>query len=119
MTKQEIAYLLNAGYTMQEIMSLDGVKPAQDPAPVSEQKSAQDPAPAPEQKPAQDPAPEQKPTGENAVLAAIENLTRTIQAGNIRAGGFPAPQGENSAENILANIINPPGYTGGNEKGGK
>lgn len=118
MTKQEIAYLLKAGYTMQEIMSLDGIQPTQDPEQKPEKKSEpeQKPTQEHEQKPAQ--APEQKPTGDNAILAAIENLTNTIRAGNIRAGGFPAPEGANSTENILASIINPPGYTGGNEKGG-
>ena len=116
MTKQEIAYLLKAGYTMQEIMSLDGIKPTQEHEQKPTQEPEQKPAQEPEQKPAQES--EQKPTGDNAILAAIEKLTNTIRAGNIRAGGFPAPEGANSTENILASIINPPGYTGGNEKGG-
>lgn len=105
MDKRELAFLLQSGFTVSEIMGL--VNPsdhAEDPAPA--------PAPEPEPEPALVQAPAAQPAGDSAVLAAIENLTKTIQAGNIRAGGFPAPDGGNTAENILANIINPPGYAG-------
>ena len=95
-SKQEIAYLLKSGFSLSEIMQTDGIVP-QDPEPV----------PAPE------PVPVPAPADNADVLAAIEKLTQTIQAGNIRAGGFRDPLPENSAENILANIINPPGYTTG------
>ena len=116
-SKQEIAYLMKSGYTMQEIMALDGV--AGDPAPETPAPAPETPAPAPApETPAPAPAPAGGPGPDpNAgVLAAIEKLTQTIQAGNIRAGGFPAPNPENSAETILANIINPPGYTAGKNK---
>ena len=121
-SKQEIAYLMKSGFSMTEIMALDNPShenpapaPAPDPAPAPAPAPAPDPAPAPAPAPAPDPAPAPAPAGENAVLAAIENLTKTIQASNIRAGGFPAPDSGNSAETILANIINPPGYTGKKE----
>ena len=58
------------------------------------------------------PAPAPAPAPQNEILAAIEKLSNTIQAGNIRAGGFPAPDGGITADQVLANIINPPGYTG-------
>ena len=102
-SKAEIAYLIKSGYSMSEIMALDGIEPEQKPA---------DPKPA-------DPEPEPKPAepiiakdvaDNKNVLEAIENLTKAIQAGNIRAGGFPAPEGERTADAILASIINPPGY---------
>ena len=108
-SKQEIAYLLQSGFSLAEIMQTDGVT-ITDPAP------APDPEPAPAPAPVPAPAPDPAPDSDSAVLAAIENLTRTIQAGNIRAGGFTPPAGENTAEAILANIINPPGYTAGNKK---
>ena len=106
-SKQEIAYLLKSGFSLGEIMATDGIAPAQTPEPAPAPEPEPAPAPAPEPAPA--PAPEPQTA---SVLAAIENLTKTIQAGNIRAGGFPAPAGESTAETILANIINPPGYTG-------
>ncbi len=98
-SKQEIAYLLKSGFSLSEIMQTDGIEPAPAPAP--------EPAPAPAPEPAPAPAQDNK-----SVLEAIENLTKVIQAGNIRAGGFPSPEGEKTADSILANIINPPGYTG-------
>lgn len=107
-SKQEIAYLLKSGFSLSEIMQTDGVV-ISDPAP------AADPAPDPEPVPvvpAPVPAPVQTPDNAN-ILAAIEKLTQTIQAGNIRSGGFSTPNPETSTESILANIINPPGYTTG------
>ena len=106
-TKQEIAYLLNSGFTMSEIMQTDGVTvPAADPVP----DPAPDPAPVPDPVPA--PVPAAGPDNAS-ILAAIEKLTQTIQAGNIRSGGFNTPSTELSADSILANIINPPGCSTG------
>lgn len=106
-SKQEIAYLLKSGFSMSEIMATDGITPTDTPvkepeSPVTEPEAPVAPAPVPS-----------APVDTNApVLAAIENLTKAIQAGNIRAGGFASPVGEVTADSILANIINPPGYTG-------
>ena len=86
-SKQQIAYLMKSGFTLEEIMQTDS-QPAPQPAP------------------------------QNEILQAIEKLTNTIQAGNIRAGGFPSPDGNLTADQVLANIINPPGYTGKDNKGG-
>ena len=101
-TKEEIAYMRNAGYSIADIMQMDSA-PA-DPTPAD--PTPADPAPA-------DPAPaDPAPADNSAVMRAIEQLTKAIQAGNVRAGGFPAPSNEVNADSILANIINPPGYTG-------
>ena len=102
-SKQEIAYLLKSGFSLAEIMQTDGIEPVPEPAPAP----APEPAPAPAPEPAPAPAQDNK-----SVLEAIENLIKVIQAGNIRAGGFPSPVDEKTADSILANIINPPGYTG-------
>lgn len=105
MDKRELAFLLQSGFTVSEIMAI--VNPS-DPT----EAPASDPAPEPEPEPAPVQAPAAQPAGDSAVLAAIENLTKTIQAGNIRAGGFEPPMPERTAEQVLANIINPPGITG-------
>lgn len=106
-SKQEIAYLLRSGFSLGEIMQTDGIT-------VSQPEPAADPQPEPVPVPQPEPVPVPQPVhADNAdVLAAIEKLTQTIQAGNIRAGGFSAPTPEATADSILANIINPPGYTG-------
>ena len=98
----QINALVKAGYNLDEILEVNGpvenpVDPVENPAP------APAPAPAPE-------------TDNKAILDAINNLTQVIQAGNIRMGGFPAPAGQITAEEVLANIINPPGYTAGKNK---
>ena len=104
-SKQEIAYLLKSGFSLAEVMATDGITPSDTPEPpakVTEPEAA--PVAAVPSVP--------EPDSNAPVLSAIENLTKAIQAGNIRAGGFAAPNGETTAESILANIINPPGYTG-------
>lgn len=107
-SKQEIAYLLKSGFSLSEIMATDGITPTD--TPVKPEQSVEPEKPVEVEKPAEK---EVQPVSDNApVLSAIENLTRAIQAGNIRAGGFAAPVGETTAESVLANIINPPGYTG-------
>lgn len=110
----QINALVNAGYKLEEILEVNGpvenpVEPVENPAPA--------PAPAPAPVSAPDPAPAPAPETDNkAILDAINNLTQVIQAGNIRMGGFPAPAGQITAEEVLANIINPPGYTAGKNK---
>ena len=104
-SKEEINFLQNRGFTLAEIMEMD-TAPDDNPAPAPDPVPAPAPAPAPAPVPA--PAPSYDP-----VLEAIENLTKAIQAGNLRAGGFPSPDPQKiDAETVLANIINPPGYTG-------
>ena len=103
----QINSLVNAGYKLEDILAVNGpventVDPVENPAPA--------PVPAPVPAPAPVPVPE---TGNKEILDAINNLTQVIQAGNLRFGGFPAPTGPVDAEQVLANIINPPGYTAG------
>lgn len=103
----QINSLVNAGYKLEDILAVNGpvenpVDPVENPAPV--------PAPAPA------PAPAPLEQSNKEILDAINNLTQVIQAGNLRFGGFPAPAGPVDAEQVLANIINPPGYTAGKNK---
>ena len=100
-TLAQINALVNAGYKLEEILEVNG--PVEDPA------TAPAPASAPGENPVEhveNPAP--APVGNDAVLDAINNLTKVIQSGNIRMGGFPAPVTPDDPGQILANIINPP-----------
>lgn len=99
----QINSLVNAGYKLEEILAVNG--------PVDPVENA---APAPVPAPAPAPAPVEQSNKE--ILDAINNLTQVIQAGNLRFGGFPAPASPVDAEQVLANIINPPGYTAGKNK---
>ena len=104
-TLAQINALVNAGYKLEEILEVNG--PVENPAP------APAPAPAPVENPVEHvEKPISSPVGNEAVLDAINNLTKVIQSGNIRMGGFPAPVTPDDPGQILANIINPPAKTG-------
>lgn len=97
-TLAQINALVSAGYNLDEILAVNGpVEHVEKPV-----ETVEKPAPAP--------AP--APVGNDAVLDAINNLTKVIQSGNIRMGGFPAPVTPDDPGQILANIINPPAKTG-------
>ena len=119
MNLHEIMYLLNAGYTKQEIENLESIEanvkiandiktnpnPKPDPKPASQpdlkQASQQDPKPASQ--------PDPKP-GESPALAGIvktlESMTKAMQTMNLRLSSVEQPKQE-TAEDILATIINP------------
>jgi hypothetical protein len=102
MNKEQINFLLQAGYSIAEIMQMQPASAA-DPAPTP----AADPEPTPA--PAADPEPAADPTT-TALLTAVPQLTQAVQLGNIRGTGFPAPQPDRTVEDILGEIINPPTY---------
>ena len=102
----EVVQLLKAGYTKSEIQDL-----MKEPAPAEPVGPAE---PAPEQ-----PAPEKAPAAEAAAPSQteqeivelrrlVDNLTKLVQQQNIRNSSMPAPKTkEQTAEDILATIINP------------
>jgi len=118
MKLDEIITLLNAGYTKDEIQALEmpenkpSAAPAEDP---------QDPPAAPaapdQEEPAAPAAPPAAPVlsgTDNAevtkyiaqLTAQVSSLTKQIQNSNLLNAQQPAQQ-KNSAEDILANLINP------------
>ncbi len=104
----EILILAKAGFNAQQIAALNmvGSAPAAPAAPVP----APAPAPAPEPTPAPAPAPEPTPAAPQGatvddVLKSVKDLTATMQNGFILGAQQPKPV---TAEDILANIINPP-----------
>ena len=97
---EDILTLAKAGFTAQQIAALNIVGTAPEPTP------APDPEPAPEPTPA--PAPEPTPaqgTTMDEILKSVQGLTQTFQNGFIMGAQQPKPV---TAEDILANIINPP-----------
>lgn len=115
---EDILVLAKAGFTAEQIAALNSVgtapAPAPAPAPAAPTQPAA-PAPAPAAPapaaPAQ-PAPVQMPPTAaphtvDDVLAAISGLTSTIQTANLMSAQMP-PEPQNTAETILASIINPP-----------
>lgn len=105
----EILILAKAGFNAQQIAALNmvGSAPAAPvPAPVPAPEPTPAPAPAPEPTPAPAPAPA-APQGATVddVLKSVKDLTQTFQNGFIMGAQQPRPV---TAEDILANIINPP-----------
>ena len=84
---------------MDEIMQMQN--PSHDPQP------SQQPA----QQPAQQPDPQLNQTEQQIrqLTQAVANLTALVQKNNITGMQFGAPQPERPVDDILAEIINPPG----------
>ena len=99
---EDILILAKAGFNAQQIAALKmvGAAPAPTPTPAPE------PAPTPAPEPAPTPAPA-APQGATVddVLKSVKDLTQTFQNGFIMGAQQPKPV---TAEDILANIINPP-----------
>ena len=103
---EDILILAKAGFNAQQIAALNmvGSQPAPAPAPEAPAAPAQvaEPAPAPEAPAA--PAATQGATMDE-ILKSVQGLTQTFQNGFIMGAQQPKPV---TAEDILANIINPP-----------
>ena len=115
MKLEEIITLLNAGYTKDEIQAME--MPENKPSPATA-GDPQDPPAAPAapdpEPPAAPPAAPVLPSTDNAdvtkyiaqLTAQVSSLTKQIQNSNLLSAQQPAQQ-QNTAEDILANLINP------------
>ena len=105
-SNEDILTLAKAGFTAQQIAALNIVEKAPAPAPVPEPQPAPAPAPEPEPAPAPAPTPDPAPASTmDEILKSVQGLTQTFQNGFIMGAQQPKPV---TAEEILANIINPP-----------
>ena len=109
---EDILTLAKAGFTAQQIAALNQVGASPLPAPAPAPAPTPAPAPAPTPAPAPEPAPAPAPTPAPApgatvddVLKSVKDLTATFQNGFLLNTQQPKPV---TAEDILANIINPP-----------
>lgn len=109
-SKEQITFLMSSGFSLDEIMQMQA--PAQpDPQP--------EPQPQPVEKPVEtveNPAPQPEPRldpGQNSQLEQLimqnQQLIQMIQRNNINGIQFGNPQPERTVDDILAEIINPPG----------
>ena len=111
---EDILILAKAGFNAQQIAALNmvGTQPAPAPEPAPTPTPAPAPAPAPTPAPAPAPAPTPAPAPAapqgatvDDVLKSVKDLTATLQNGFVLNSQQPKPV---TAEDILANIINPP-----------
>ena len=98
---EDILTLAKAGFTAQQIAALNmvGTAPAPEPTPTPA------PAPEPTPAPAPEPTPAPGPATMDEILKSVQGLTQTFQNGFIMGAQQPKPV---TAEDVLANIINPP-----------
>ena len=108
MTFEQLIKLLDAGFTKDEIMALNGTpapapqtEPEPDPEPAPQPEPEPDPEPAPQPEPAPAPAPQ---NDQAAILAKLEELNQTIIRSNINNSRQPETE---SVDDILATIIRP------------
>lgn len=103
-SNEDILTLAKAGFNAQQIAALNmvGTAPAPTSAPAPDPTPAPAPAPDPAPAPAQAPAPA---ATMDEILKSVQGLTQTFQNGFIMGAQQPKPV---TAEDILANIINPP-----------
>ena len=110
MKASEIIALATAGYTAEQIAVIAKAakeQPAQQPA----QQPTQQPAQQPAQQPVQQPV--QQPDGYADLMGKLDSLTTQIQQSAILNSAQPR---EESADDILANIIDPPEFHPKNNK---
>lgn len=101
MTYEQIMSLLDKGMTPDQVMEIMRA-PAPEPEPEQKQEPAQQPEP---QQPEQPPEPAQQPDQSGAILAALDKLTKTVQAAAILGSRQPEiPPPQSSSDIILGSI---------------
>ena len=102
MNKEQIEFLLNAGFSMEEIMTRFSA-PAPEPTPAP----APEPTPAPAPGPTPAPAPDQLPASMAAIESAMNEIAAMLRTGAL-AAQFGPPIPERGVSDILAEVVNPP-----------
>lgn len=114
MTKEQIGFLMQSGFSLDEIMQMQTpAQPEPQPAPQTDPQPVEKPVENVE-KPAPQPEPRLDP-GQNSQLEQLitQNqqliqMIQMIQRQNINGIQFGNPQPERTVDDILAEIINPP-----------
>ena len=108
MNKEQIEFLLNAGFSMDEIMArFSAPAPAPAPAPEPAPAPAPEPAPAPAPAPVPEPAPNPLPASMAAIESAMNEIAAMLRTGAL-AAQFGPPTPDRGVSDILAEVVNPP-----------
>lgn len=105
MELSEIIKLLDAGFTKDDIMALQGAAPAADPDPAP--ASDPDPAPAAAADPAEDQPGLSAMQAFNTLINKMNDKLDQIQAANIVNTSTGSPDQEETAESVLQELIFP------------
>ena len=96
-SKEQIAFLMQNGFTVDEIMKMSAPQEA----------PAETPAPAPQEAPAPAPVPTATDDRVDKLVGTVENLVRMMQTNNINSMQFGSPVPDRTTGDVLAEIINP------------
>ena len=104
MNKEQIEFLLDAGFSMEEIMNrFSAPAPETPPAPAP----TPEPAPATTPEPAPAPTPDPLPASMAAIERTMNEIAAMLRTGAL-AAQFGPPTPERGVSDILAEVINPP-----------
>lgn len=106
MELSEIIKLLDAGFTKDDIMALQG-SPAAAPAAAPDPAPASDPDPAPAADPAEDQPGLTAMQAFNTLINKMNDKLDQIQAANIVNSSTGSPEQEETAESVLQELIFP------------
>lgn len=100
-SKEQIAFLMQNGFTVDEIMKMSAPQeaPVEIPAPAPQEAPVETPAPAPVQAATDDRV--------DKLVGTVENLVRMMQTNNINSMQFGSPVPDRTADDVVAEIINP------------
>lgn len=104
MNKEQIEFLLNAGFSMEEIMNRFSA-PSPEPTPAPAPNPEPTPAPAPEPAPA--PTPDPLPASMAAIERTMNEIAAMLRTGAL-AAQFGPPTPDRGVSDILAEVVNPP-----------
>lgn len=111
MELSEVIKLLDAGFTKDDIMALQGAAPAAAPAAAADPAPPADPDPAPAAAAAADPAEDQPGLSAmqafNTLINKMNDKLDQIQAANIVNTSTGSPDQEETAESVLQELIFP------------
>ena len=96
-SKEQIAFLMQNGFTVDEIMKMS----APQEAPVDP------PVPTPQEAPAPATAQAASDDRVDKLVGTVENLVRMMQTNNINSMQFGSPVADRTTGDVLAEIINP------------
>ena len=104
MNKDQIEFLLDAGFSMDEIMKRFS---APDPEPAPAPTPDPEPAPAPAPAPGPAPTPDQLPASMAAIERTMNEIAAMLRTGAL-AAQFGPPTPARGVGDILAEVVNPP-----------
>lgn len=102
MNKEELRFLMSRGFTVSELLEIEGEGPPKQPEPAPQPEPEPKPAPEPDPEPAPAPASDPEPDPSAAKIAALEAQVEQLQAQLLRLGTFQPGGKDEKIEDLVA-----------------